>query len=607
MLFYCKATKILQAEAMEKLFGSMRSIVLRTRYFSTVVSNAREEMSPAKNSHFKDLKPCEANRDPLSPISFLERASSVYREGTSVVYGSTRFTWAETAERCRRLASVLRSLNVKTGDVVAVVAPNVPATYEMHFGVPMAGAVLSTLNIRHDAYTMSFILRHSEAKMVFVDYQFLEVTKAAVRILSQVKKELPLIIVIRELDKYRISLNDDHESVLEYEKLLASGDPNFETHWPEDEWDAITLNYTSGTTSSPKGVVYSHRGAFINTISTILMWEMKNRPVYLWTVPMFHCNGWGFPWGMAAQGGTSICLRSVKAKDIFDAIEEHKVTHLGAAPTVLSIIANAQPHERRPLPHTVYVMTGGSPPPSRLLSRMEELGFHITHIYGLTETYGPITSCVWKPEWGKLPSEDQFKLKTRQGVPHLGVSKQDVKNPSTMESVLHDGTTIGEVMIKGSIVMNGYFKNAEATAKAFENGWFHTGDLGVIHSDGYLELKDRSKDIIISGGENICSIEVETVIYAHPHVLEAAVVARPDDFWGETPCAFVKLKEDFVEEVTPESMINFCRHRLPHYMAPRTVIFGDLPKTSTGKIQKYLLRERAKTLGTIFPRDYKKE
>jgi len=539
----------------------------------------------------------------------LERTGNLYGERTSMVYGSVRFTWAQTIERCRRLASVIQSLNIKTGDVVAVVAPNIPATFEMHFGVPMAGAVLSTLNIRHDAQTMSLILRHSEAKVVFVDYQFLEVTKTAVRILSEVTKDLPLMIVIHEPDKSRASSNDDHKDLLNYEELLISGDPNFETRWPEDEWEAISLNYTSGTTSSPKGVVYSHRGAYINTISTILVWEMKSRPVYLWIVPMFHCNGWGFPWGMAAQGGTSICSRSVTAKDIFDAIAEHKVTHLCAVPTVLSIIANAAPHEIRPLPHSVHVLTGGSPPPPPLLSRMEELGFHITHIYGLTESYGIMSSCAWKAEWDMLPSEDRAKLKSRQGIPHLGVSKLEVKNPTTMESVPHDGATIGEVMIKGNTIMKGYLKAKQATAEAFEGGWLHTGDLGVIHPDGYLELKDRSKDIIISGGENISSIEIETIVYSHPNVLEAAVVGRPDDYWGETPCAFVKLK-DFVEEeeiITPENVINFCRLRLPHYMAPRTVIFGDIQKTPTGKIQKYLLRDRAKALGTIFPKNYKKE
>lgn len=591
------------------MVGRMRNIFLRIRYFSTVVSQHRinrEEIN-SKKCPFKELKPCEANRQALSPINFLERTGTLYGERTSMIYGSVRFTWAQTIERCRRLASVIQSLNIKTGDVVAVVAPNIPATLEMHFGVPMAGAVLSTLNIRHDAHTMSIILRHSEAKVVFVDYHFLEVTKTAIRILSEVTKDLPLMILIHDLDKSTSSsLNDDHKDFLDYEELLISGDPNFETQWPEDEWEAISLNYTSGTTSSPKGVVYSHRGAYINTINTLLAWEMKSMPVYLWIVPMFHCNGWGFPWGMAAQGGTSICYRSVTAKDIFDAIAEHKVTHFCAVPTVLSMIANAAPHEIRPLPHTVHVLTGGSPSPPPLLSRIQELGFHLTQIYGLTESYGIMSSCVWRDEWSMLPSEDQAKLKNRQGVPNLLVSKLDVKNPTTMESVPHDGATIGEVMIKGNTIMKGYLKAEEATAKAFEGGWFHTGDLGVIHPDGYLDLKDRSKDIIISGGENISSIEIETVVYSHPNVLEAAVVGRPDDYWGETPCAFVKLKDE-EQVITPESIISFCRLRLPHYMAPKTVIFGEIPKTPTGKIQKYLLREKAKALGTIFPKNYKKE
>eukprot|EP01018_Ginkgo_biloba_P006172 Gb_00510 [translate_table: standard] len=560
-----------------------------------------------KICHFKELKPCGGNYFPLSPISFLERAGTVYRERMSIVYGSVLFTWAETLERCRRLASALGSLHIKPGDVVSVVAPNVPATYEMHFGVPMAGAVLNTLNIRHDPHTMSVILRHSGAKVVFVDYEFLEVVQAALGILSHETKEIPLLILIDEMET-GVPFKGTH-SDLKYEGLLKSGDPNFETCWPDDEWNAITLNYTSGTTSSPKGVVYNHRGAYLNTLSVILMWEMKIRPVYLWTAPMFHCNGWCFPWGIAAQGGTNICLRSVNAKDIFDAIAEHQVTHLCAAPTVLSIIANAPPDVKRPLPQAVQVLTGGSPPPPPLLSTMEELGFNITHIYGLTETYGPIFSCAWKPEWDSLPSEKRAKLKSRQGVPHLGVSEVDVKIPCTMESVPHDSTTVGEVMVKGNIAMSGYLKAAEATAEAFEGGWFHTGDLGVVHPDGYVELKDRSKDIIISGGENVSSIEVETVLYSHPKVLEAAVVGRPDDYWGETPCAFVKLKDSNEEsnQVSPESIIDFCRAHLPHYMAPRTVIFGDLPKTSTGKFQKFLLREKAKALGTIFPRNYIKQ
>lgn len=472
----------------------------------------------------------------------------------------------------------------------------------------MARAVLNTLNIRYDADTMCAILKHSGAKVVFVDSQFIEIVKEALSLLSQVTKEIPLLIVIRELGSETSSNGTDYP-YLEYERLLQSGDPSFKICWPEDEWDAITLNYTSGTTSSPKGVVYNHRGAYLNTLSNILMWEMKSKPVFLWINPLFHCNGWCFSWGLAAQGGTGICLRNLIAKDIYDAICEHKVTHLCAAPTVLNIISNALPHERRPLPHRVEVMTGGSPPPPLMLTTMEKLGFNITHIYGLTETYGPISSCLWNPEWDLIPSENRAKLKSRQGVPHLGVAKLDVKISSTMQSVPHDGTTIGEIMIKGNVVMSGYLKNPDATEKAFEKGWFHTGDLGVVHPDGYIELKDRSKDVIISGGENVSSIEVETVLYSHPSVLEAAVVGRPDDYWGETPCAFVMLKDSAAapDQVSPEDIINFCRNHLPHYMSPRTVIFGPLPKTSTGKIQKHLLRDRAKNLGTIFPRSYRKQ
>lgn len=540
------------------------------------------------------LNRCPANYVPLSPITFLERAGIVYSEQTSIIYGSVWFTWAETFDRCLRLASALSSINISTGDVVAAVAPNIPAMYELQFGAPMAGAVLCCMNIRHDAHTMSTILRHSEAKVVFVDYQFLEVVHAAFNILSETNAKMPFLVVIPELDGRETS--KVYHSDTEYERFLSNADKDFKIRWPEDEWQAIALNYTSGTTANPKGVVYSHRGAYLNSLVSILMCGMVSMPVYLWTVPMFHCNGWSFAWAMAAQGGTNVCLRNVTAETIFDAIATHKVTHLSGAPTVLNIIANAQPHERKPLHKIVEVVTGGAPPPSQILSTMDKLGFNVTHSYGLTETYGPASVCAWKPKWNSLSKEEQARLKARQGVPHLGLHGIDVKNPKTMESVPRDGRIIGEIMMRGNTVMNGYFKDTEATTEALDGGWFHTGDLGVMHPDGYIELKDRSKDIIISGGENVSTIEVESILYRHPEILEAAVVGRPDNYWGETPCAFVKLKE--TKKVTPENIIAFCRERLPHFMAPRTVIFGELPKTSTGKVQKNVLKEKAKALGS---------
>jgi len=548
------------------------------------------------------LNRCPANYVPLSPITFLERAGSVYSEQISIIYGSVRFTWAETLDRCLRLASALSSINISTGDVVAAVAPNIPAMYELQFGAPMAGAVLCCMNVRHDARTMSVILRHSEAKVVFVDYQFLETVRAAFNILSQTKAKMPFLVVIPELIGRETAKG--YPSEMEYERFLSNADKDFKIRWPEDEWQAIALNYTSGTTANPKGVVYSHRGAYLNALASILMCGMISMPVYLWTVPLFHCNGWCFAWAMAAQGGTNVCLRNVTAEAIFDTIAMHKVTHLSGAPTVLNIIANAQPHERKPLHKIVEVVTGGAPPPSQILSTMEKLGFNVTHSYGLTETYGPASVCVWKPKWDSLSKEEQARLKARQGVPHLGLDGIDVKNPKTMESVQRDGKIIGEVMIRGNTVMNGYFKDTEATTAAFDGGWFHTGDLGVMHPDGYIELKDRSKDIIISGGENVSTIEVESILYSHPEILEAAVVGRPDNYWGETACAFVKLKE--TKQATPESIIAFCRERLPHYMAPRTVIFGELPKTSTGKVQKNVLREKANALGSTSSRHQSK-
>ncbi|XP_075101344.1 butanoate--CoA ligase AAE1-like [Nicotiana tabacum] len=542
---------------------------------------------------------CSANYVPLSPISFLERAAVVYSNRVSIVYGDVKFTWAETRQRCLKLASALIQLGISRCDVVAVLAPNIPAMYELHFGVPMAGAVLCTLNVRHDSAMVSVLLKHSEAKVIFVDYQFLDIAKGALKILSKERIKFPYLVLIPDCDRQLSSVLNRAliPGDLEYESFLATGKPNFEIVWPIDEWGAIALNYTSGTTSSPKGVVYSHRGAYLNSLAAVLLNELPLMPVYLWCVPMFHCNGWCLTWGIAAQGGKNVCLRNVTAAGIFTSIAGHQVSHMGGAPTVLNMIINAPPSVRRSLPRKVAVMTGGAPPPPQVLFKMEELGFDVTHSYGLTETYGPGTVCTWKPEWSSLSPDEQAKIKSRQGLHHIGMEEVDVKDPASMKSIPPDAKTMGEVMFRGNTVMNGYLKNLKATEDAFKGGWFRSGDLAVKHPDGYIELKDRTKDIIVSGGENISTIEVESVIFSHPAVLEAAVVGKPDDYWGETPCAFVKLKDG--NNATANEIINYCRDRLPHYMAPKTVIFDDLPKTSTGKTQKFVLRQKAKALGSI--------
>lgn len=550
---------------------------------------------------------CSANHVPLSPISFLERSASVYRDRVAIVYGRVKFTWRDTLERCTRLASAITHLGISRGDVVAALAPNIPAMYELHFGVPMAGAVLCTLNIRHDSAMVSTLLKHSEAKMIFVDYQLLDTAQEALKILSKARTKLPRLVLIPECDKLQPTISNSGPTVagdLEYETLIAMGKTDFDIRWPNDEWDPIALNYTSGTTSRPKGVIYSHRGAHLNSLAAVLLNEMGSMPVYLWTVPMFHCNGWCLTWGVAAQGGTNVCLRNVTAKGIFDSISQHRVTHMGGAPTVLNMIINAPVGDQRPLPGKVAVMTGGAPPPPQVLFNMKELGFGVFHSYGLTETYGPGTVCTWKPEWDLLPPDKQAKINARQGLHHLGMEEVDIKDPVTMKSVPPDAKTIGEVMFRGNTVMNGYLKDIKATEESFKGGWFRSGDLGVKHPDGYIELKDRSKDIIISGGENISTIEVEAVLFSHPAILEAAVVGRPDDHWGETPCAFVKLKEDC--NANANEIIKFCRDKLPHYMAPKTVVFYDLPKTSTGKTQKYILKEKAKAMGSLSKRSSSK-
>ncbi|PON50001.1 Propionate-CoA ligase [Parasponia andersonii] len=563
--------------------------------FSRLYSHLPAGFEPESWKSMEGLVRCSANHVPLSPIGFLERSSKAYRDNTSLVYGSLRYTWAETRQRCLKLASALTQLGISRGDVVATFSYNLPEIYELHFAVPMAGGVLCTLNARHDAAMVSALLSHSEAKVIFVDHHLLETARGALDLLARTDTKPPILILLTDSDSSSSSFNSN---TYDYESLLTTGTEKFEIRRPNSEWDPISINYTSGTTSRPKAVVYSHRGAYLNSIATVLLHGMGAMPVYLWTVPMFHCNGWCLPWGAAAQGATNICIRKVSPKAIFDNIFLHKVTHLGAAPTVLSMIVNSPASDRRPLPHKVEIMTGGSPPPPQILAKMEELGFQVNHIYGLTETYGPATNCVCKPEWDPLPPDERYRMKARQGLKHLGMEEMEVKDPVTMESVPADGKTIGEVMFRGNTVMCGYLKDSKATKEAFEGGWFRSGDLGVKHDDGYIQLKDRKKDVIISGGENVSTVEVETVLYSHEAVLEAAVVARPDNHWGETPCAFVTLKEGF-DDVNADQIIGFCRDRLPHYMAPKTVVFEDLPKTSTGKIQKFILREKAKAMGSL--------
>ncbi|XP_022990938.1 butyrate--CoA ligase AAE11, peroxisomal-like [Cucurbita maxima] len=538
------------------------------------------------------LSKCDANFASLTPITFLKRASAFYADRTSIIYEGTSFTWRQTYERCCHLASSLSRLNVVKNTVVSVLAPNVPALYEMHFAVPMAGAILNTINTRLDVSNIALILRHSEAKILFVDYQFIQEAKDALRQLMAASLPLPFVVVIDDID----SPTGARFGELEYEQLVHDGDVGFTPVEVDDEWDSIALNYTSGTTSAPKGVVYSHRGAYLSTLSLVMGWEMGNAPVYLWTLPMFHCNGWTFTWGIAARGGTNVCIRNTTAFDIYRNINLHHVTHMCCAPIVFRIILEANGGERRRFGWLVNVLTGGAPPPAALLEKMEALGFHITHAYGLTEATGPALVCEWQEKWNILPADEQAKLKARQGISILTLADVDVKNLETMDSVPHDGRTTGEIVLRGSSIMKGYFKDPAATAKAFQNGWFLTGDVGVIHPDGYLEIKDRSKDVIISGGENISSVEVETVLYRHPQVAEAAVVAMPHPRWGESPCAFVVVHSDS-GKVSEAEMIEFCRKNMSHYMAPKKVLFvAELPKTLTGKIQKFKLREQAKLL-----------
>jgi fatty-acyl-CoA synthase len=526
-----------------------------------------------------------ANYAPLTPLSFLARAAAVYPTKTAVVHGDRRFTYAEFQARCRRLASALVRRGIGRGDTVAVMAPNVPAMLEAHYGVPMTGAVLNALNYRLDARTIAFILEHGAAKLLLTDREFSPTIKDA---LALTKRPLAVIDVDDPLHPEGELLGET-----DYEALLAEGDPAFVPAAPADEWDPICLLYTSGTTGNPKGVVYHHRGAYLNALGNALAFNLTPRAVYLWTLPMFHCSGWTYTWAVTAAGGTHVCLRRVDPALIFPAIRRHGVTHMCGAPIVMTMLIHAPAEQKLAFDHVVEIATGGAAPPSTVIAAMEAMGFRVTHLYGLTEVYGPATLCAWQDAWDGLPPAERTARMARQGVAYPTLEGLMVADPKTLAPVPRDATTVGEVMLRGNTVMAGYLKNPAATDEAFAGGWFHTGDLAVWHPDGYVEIKDRSKDIIISGGENISSLEVEEILYRHPAVMEAAVVAKPDPKWGETPCAFVTLKPGAPAPDAAE-IVRWCRDNLAHYKVPRYVVFGPLPKTSTGKIQKFVLRERAR-------------
>ena len=535
----------------------------------------------------RDLDRNPANFQPLTPLTFLERSAAVFPDRTAVIHGPLRRSYRDLYARSRRLASALAKRGIGKGDTVAVMMANTPAMIECHYGVPMAGAVLNTLNTRLDAAIIAFSLDHGEAKVLITDREFSATIKAA---LAQAGKK-PLVI---DYDDPEYAGAGERLGEIEYEDFLGQGDPDFPWKMPDDEWDAISLNYTSGTTGDPKGVVYHHRGAYLLALGNVVTCGMGKHPVYLWTLPMFHCNGWCFPWSISIGAGTHVCLRWVRADAMYAALAEHKVTHLCGAPIVMSLLLNAPDAEKRPLPHTVQFFTAAAPPPESVLGAMQKAGFNVTHLYGLTETYGPAVINDWHEEWNALDTTKAAAKKARQGVRYVTLEALDVMDPETMAPVPADGETMGEVMFRGNVVMKGYLKNPASSAAAFAGGWFHSGDLGVKHPDGYVQLKDRSKDIIISGGENISSIEVEDALYKHPAVQAAAVVAKPDEKWGETPCAFVELKPS--EMVSAEELIGWCRQNLAGYKVPRHIVFTELPKTSTGKVQKFRLREMAQAM-----------
>jgi fatty-acyl-CoA synthase len=543
----------------------------------------------------QDMPRTGANHAPLSPLDFIERTAQVYPERLAIVHGALRQTWAQTYARCRQLASALQQRGIGKNDTVAAILPNTPPMVEAHFGVPMAGAVLNTLNTRLDPEAIAFMLDHGEAKALIVDPEFAGLIAKALPLRTATT---PLLII--EVQDALYEHPSDSLGGTTYEDFVAQGDANFAWQMPIDEWDAIALNYTSGTTGNPKGVVYHHRGAALNAISNVLEWDMPKHAVYLWTLPMFHCNGWCFPWTVAMRAGVNVCLRRVEPQAIFNAIRAHGVTHYCSAPIVHSLLVNAPASMKEGLPTGVKAMVAGAAPPASMIEGMEKLGFDLTHVYGLTEVYGPATVCAKHPAWDALDIGERARLNARQGVRYHLERAVSVRDPQTLEPVPHDGQTMGEIMFKGNIAMKGYLKNPQATAEAFAGGWFHSGDLAVQYPDGYIQIKDRSKDIIISGGENISSIEVEDVLYRHPDVVSAAVVAKPDEKWGETPCAFVELKPG--AQTTVEGIVAHCKQHLAGFKVPRTVIFGDIPKTATGKIQKFELRKQAGSASAIVPK-----
>ena len=540
-------------------------------------------------SHFEQgMQKNDANFVPLTPLSFLDRIKDVYPDYEALIYQDRKYTWRQVYDRCTRFASALTKIGIGQGDVVSIMAANTPELFEAHYSVPMTGGVINTINTRLDTRTVAYILEHSDCKVFIVDRQFRKVASEA---LSQVDRE----IVVIDIDDRQAGLGDVPSiGKHEYENFLLTGDEEFEWLKPKDEWQAISLSYTSGTTGNPKGVVYHHRGSYLMSMGSVSAWNMPNRLTYLYTVPMFHCNGWGYPWTLAMLHARVVFIRNIVVKDIFNLIDQYDVTHFGGAPIVLNMIANAPKDDQKALKNKIYVMTAGAPPPSSILQKMESLGFEVMHVYGLTETYGHVTHCAWNEEWNDLPEEQRSERKSFQGVRYPHTEVVTVLNPDTMQPVPSDGETMGEIMIRGNTVMKGYYKNEESTQAVMKEGWFHSGDLAVIHPNGYIQVKDRSKDIIISGGENISSVEIENIIIKHPAVSLAAVVARPDEKWGETPCAFIELING--QQVSEDELKTFCREHLAGFKMPKTFVFQDLPKTSTGKIQKFELREVVKTL-----------